>query len=87
MPYNPAGCKLITVLPAFLKNIFPSVQGIAPELCYYCIEQNPINPKPMKRKHIALIILTAIILASCTSYVCPTYAKYNPHKKVKVKYK
>jgi PBP1b-binding outer membrane lipoprotein LpoB len=39
------------------------------------------------KKYMALIILTAMILASCTSYVCPTYAHYNPHKKVKVNYK
>jgi hypothetical protein len=42
----------------------------ASERFYFCYEQT----QPMK-KVLALIVVLAIVLTSCSEYTCPTYAK------------
>ena len=36
----------------------------------------------MKKRMLVLMLLSATLLAACSSYVCPTYAKFSPHKKI-----
>ena len=36
----------------------------------------------MKRIVLVMVILVSILMSSCSTYTCPTYAKYRPYKQV-----